>query len=117
MRHLGFGASRTRPHTPTLATCPPACLPAWRQVIYAIKTRNGEVFLRLRKNNGDMSCFEEEELTEAELQFKAERGGGNYGAGTKEMQVGGRGGWVGVWSGENVISGSAWQLECVCRGV
>ena len=92
---------------------PPTRLPAWRQVIYAIKTRNGEVFLRLRKNNGDMSCFEEEELTEAELQFKAERGGGNYGAGTKEMQVGRRGGWV-IWE---KWSGSSWQLECVCRGV
>ena len=31
--------------------------------------------------------LQEEELTEAEKQFKAERGGGNYGAGTKEMQV------------------------------
>lgn len=30
---------------------------------------------------------QEEELTEAEKAFKAERGGGNYGAGTKEMQV------------------------------
>ncbi len=36
---------------------------------------------------------QEEELTEAEKQFKAERGGGNYGAGTKEMQVGGCGWW------------------------
>lgn len=33
-------------------------------------------------------CEQEEELTEAEKLFKAERGGGNYGAGTKEMQVG-----------------------------
>jgi hypothetical protein len=56
------------------------------QVIYAIKTRNGEVYLKLKKNFGDMSALEEEELTEAEKQFKAERGGGNYGAGTKEMQ-------------------------------
>lgn len=30
---------------------------------------------------------QEEELTETEKMFKAERGGGNYGAGTKEMQV------------------------------
>ncbi|KAI7844917.1 hypothetical protein COHA_001565 [Chlorella ohadii] len=56
------------------------------QVIYAIKTRNGQVYLRLKRNFGDMSALEEEELTEAEKQFKAERGGGNYGAGTKEMQ-------------------------------
>lgn len=56
------------------------------QVIYAIKTRNGEVYLKLRKNYGDMSALEEEELTEAEKQFKSERSGGNYGSGTKEMQ-------------------------------
>jgi tetratricopeptide (TPR) repeat protein len=56
------------------------------QVIYAIKTRNGEVYLRLRKNYGDMSALEEEELTEAEKQFRSERAGGNYGSGTKEMQ-------------------------------
>lgn len=56
------------------------------QVIYAIKTRNGEVYLRLKRNYGDMSALEEEELTEAEMQFRNERAGGNYGAGTKEMQ-------------------------------
>jgi len=56
------------------------------QVIYAIKTRNGEVYLRLKRNFGDMSALEEEELTEAEKQFRAERSGGNYGLGTKEMQ-------------------------------
>lgn len=56
------------------------------QVIYAIKTRNGEVYLKLKKNYGDMSALEEEELTEAEKQFKAERSGGNYGSGTKEVQ-------------------------------
>lgn len=57
------------------------------QVIYAIKTRNGEVYLKLKKNFGDMTQLEEEELTEAERMFRAERGGGNYGAGTKEMQA------------------------------
>lgn len=56
------------------------------QVIYAIKTRNGDVYMRLKRNFGDMSALQEEELTEAEKMFKAERGGGNYGAGTKEMQ-------------------------------
>ncbi len=64
---------------------------ASKQVIYAIKTRNGEVFLRLKNNNGDMSALEMEELTEAERRFMAERSGGNYGAGTTEMQV--MGGW------------------------
>lgn len=57
------------------------------QVIYAIKTRNGEVYMRLKRNYGDMSALEEEELTEAEKQFREERSGGNYGAGTKEMQA------------------------------
>jgi tetratricopeptide (TPR) repeat protein len=57
------------------------------QVIYAIKTRNGEVYMRLKKNYGDMSALEEEELTEAEKKFREERSGGNYGAGTKEMQA------------------------------
>ncbi|KAL4426075.1 hypothetical protein ABPG77_007871 [Micractinium sp. CCAP 211/92] len=56
------------------------------QVIYAIKTRNGDVYMRLKRNFGDMSALQEEELTEAEKMFKKERGGGNYGAGTKEMQ-------------------------------
>lgn len=56
------------------------------QVIYAIKTRNGQVYLKLAKRNGDMSIFEEEELTDAEKAFKAERAGGNYSFGTKELQ-------------------------------
>lgn len=56
------------------------------QVVYAIKTRNGQVYLKLKRNFGDLSAFEEQELTEAEKMFKAERGGGNYGAGTKEIQ-------------------------------
>lgn len=35
-----------------------------------------------------MGCMslQEEELSEAEKRFKMERGGGNYGVGTKEMQ-------------------------------
>jgi hypothetical protein len=57
------------------------------QVVYAIKTRNGEVYLKLKRNYGDMSALEEEELTEAEKQYKAERMGGNYGSGSKEMQA------------------------------
>jgi tetratricopeptide (TPR) repeat protein len=36
---------------------------------------------------GDLSCFEEIEMTEAEKQWKNERAGGNYGAGTKEIQA------------------------------
>lgn len=57
------------------------------QVVYAIKTRNGDVYMKIRRNFGDMSALQEEELTDAEKQFKSERGGGNYGAGTKEMQA------------------------------
>ncbi|KAL4854760.1 hypothetical protein ACK3TF_004676 [Chlorella vulgaris] len=56
------------------------------QVIYAIKTRNGDVYLQLKRNFGDMSALQEVELSESELMFKGERSGGNYGAGTKEMQ-------------------------------
>ena len=35
-----------------------------------------------------MAIFKEKELTEAEKRFNQERAGGNYGAGTKELQVG-----------------------------
>lgn len=31
--------------------------------------------------------LQDEQLTEAEKRFRLERGGGNYGAGTKEMQA------------------------------
>lgn len=37
--------------------------------------------------DGDLSCFEEREMTEAEKKWKSERAGGNYGAGTKEIQA------------------------------
>lgn len=57
------------------------------QVMYAIKTRNGQVYLRMRKLYGDLSALEAEDLTEVEKMFRAERGGGNYGAGTKEKQA------------------------------
>ncbi|KAK9803594.1 hypothetical protein WJX72_003213 [[Myrmecia] bisecta] len=56
------------------------------QVVYAIKTRSGEVYMKLLKMNGDMSALEEEELTEEAKRFKLERSGGNYGAGTKQIQ-------------------------------
>lgn len=57
------------------------------QVIYAIKTRNGQLYLKLRKGDGSLDIFQEEELTEMEKRFKEERGGGNYGEGTKELQA------------------------------
>lgn len=56
------------------------------QVMYAIRTRNGEVYLNIKKNNGDLSVLEGEDLDDVEAQWRAERGGGNYGAGTQEMQ-------------------------------
>lgn len=56
------------------------------QVMYALKTRNGDVYLKLEAREGDLSCFEAREMTEAEKQWQAERAGGNYGAGTKEIQ-------------------------------
>mmetsp|Transcript_40745 Transcript_40745/g.103203 ORF Transcript_40745/g.103203 Transcript_40745/m.103203 type:complete len:348 (+) Transcript_40745:113-1156(+) len=56
------------------------------QVMYAIRTRNGQVYLNIKRNYGDMTAMEGQEMDEAEAQWRAERGGGNYGAGTKEMQ-------------------------------
>jgi len=56
------------------------------QVIYAIRTRNGEVYMMLKRNFGDTTMLEPEEMDEAERMWRQERGGGNYGAGTKEMQ-------------------------------
>eukprot|EP01023_Acetabularia_acetabulum_P018232 TRINITY_DN1920_c0_g1_i1.p1 TRINITY_DN1920_c0_g1~~TRINITY_DN1920_c0_g1_i1.p1 ORF type:complete len:361 (-),score=69.46 TRINITY_DN1920_c0_g1_i1:182-1171(-) len=57
------------------------------QVMYAIRTRNGDVYLKLQKMNGDLSALSgEEELTAAEKQWRGEQAGGNYGAGTREMQ-------------------------------
>jgi hypothetical protein len=55
--------------------------------MYAIKTRNGEVYLNIRSSGGDTSALELEQLSDAERRFRLERGGGNYGAGTKEVQA------------------------------
>lgn len=122
------------------------------QTMYAIKTRNGDLYFKIKKMYGDLSAFEvrhhalgdltflpakadfapfllvqyalpscgelsadtmplyklwnyypedqsllvsasplmatqEDSVSEAEKQFKRERGGGNYGAGTKELQM------------------------------
>jgi len=53
------------------------------QVMFAIKTRNGNVFLELEKRDGDLSCFE----TNKASRFLKERNSGNYGSGTMEMQM------------------------------
>lgn len=52
------------------------------QVMYAMKTRSGDIAMVLEKRGGDLSCFEYEKND----RFKAERAGGNYGLGTKEVQ-------------------------------
>ena len=54
------------------------------QVVYAIKNRNGDIYLKMRKMNGDLSALEQNEKSS---QMAAERAGGNYGAGTKEQQM------------------------------
>eukprot|EP01025_Chloroclados_australasicus_P069693 TRINITY_DN986_c0_g1_i1.p1 TRINITY_DN986_c0_g1~~TRINITY_DN986_c0_g1_i1.p1 ORF type:complete len:325 (+),score=46.04 TRINITY_DN986_c0_g1_i1:175-1149(+) len=57
------------------------------QVMYAVRTRNGDVYLQLQKMYGDLSALSGEEvLTSAEKQWRSEQSGGNYGAGTREMQ-------------------------------
>ncbi len=53
--------------------------------MYAIRTRNGDVYLKIKRNNGDMSMLQDESDA-AERNWKKERNGGNYGAGTKEIQ-------------------------------
>lgn len=57
------------------------------QIMYAIRTRNGEVYLKIKRNFGDMSALQDEDSDAAEKKWKSERRGGNYGAGTKEMQA------------------------------
>jgi hypothetical protein len=57
------------------------------QIMYAIRTRSGNVYLKIKRNFGDMSALEDEDMDEAEKRWRAERRGGNYGAGTKEMQA------------------------------
>ncbi|DBB14040.1 hypothetical protein WJX82_011515 [Trebouxia sp. C0006] len=56
------------------------------QVMYAIKTRNGQVYMKLQSNGGDTSVMQDA-ATEFSKQFKAERSGGDYGEGTREMQT------------------------------
>jgi|TARA_B100000401_G_scaffold13515_1_gene8494 tetratricopeptide (TPR) repeat protein len=53
------------------------------QVMYAIKNRNGDIYLKMKRMFGDLSAME----VEKNSAFKSERAGGNYGAGTKEQQM------------------------------
>lgn len=54
------------------------------QIMYAIRTRNGGLFFQFEKRDGDMSFLE---MDNSDLDFKKERRGGNYGAGTREVQM------------------------------
>ncbi|GIL82008.1 hypothetical protein Vretimale_1567 [Volvox reticuliferus] len=57
------------------------------QIMYAIRTRSGTVYMKLKRNFGDLSALEEDGTDAAEKMWKKERAGGNYGAGTKEIQA------------------------------
>lgn len=57
---------------------------SYGQVMYAIKNRNGDIYLKMIDMDGDVSALEQNEKSSA---FKNERAGGNYGAGTKEQQM------------------------------
>ncbi|EFJ43470.1 hypothetical protein VOLCADRAFT_76718 [Volvox carteri f. nagariensis] len=57
------------------------------QIMYAIRTRSGTVYMKLKRNFGDLSALEEDGVDAAEKMWKKERAGGNYGAGTKEIQA------------------------------
>ena len=53
------------------------------QVMYAMRTRAGEIFLQMEARGGDMSPLTEEvDRTQAQI----ESAGGNYGIGTRELQ-------------------------------
>ena len=56
---------------------------SYGQVVYAIKNRNGDIYLQMQKMNGDLSSLEASKSSA----YKSERAGGNYGAGTKEQQM------------------------------
>jgi hypothetical protein len=55
------------------------------QIMYAIRTRSGTVYLKIKRNFGDMSALVDDSDS-SEKMWKKERAGGNYGAGTKEIQ-------------------------------
>jgi len=57
---------------------------SYGQVIYAMKNRNGDIYLQMKRMNGDLSALD---FTEKNSGFKSERGAGNYGSGTKEQQM------------------------------
>jgi len=56
----------------------------YSQVKYAIKNRNGDVYLQLERRGGDLSIFEPEE--EGDKEFLKERGAGDVGNATVQKQ-------------------------------
>jgi len=56
------------------------------QTIYAIRTRNGKVYLKLKRMFGDLSALQEEEISPEEKMWKSEAAGGNVGYGTRQIQ-------------------------------
>mmetsp|Transcript_36272 Transcript_36272/g.43806 ORF Transcript_36272/g.43806 Transcript_36272/m.43806 type:complete len:334 (+) Transcript_36272:68-1069(+) len=52
------------------------------QVMYAMKTRSGGIYMQLEKNYGDLSKMERTKSNA----FLRERAGGNYGSGTAQLQ-------------------------------
>eukprot|EP00471_Norrisiella_sphaerica_P004673 CAMPEP_0184487546 /NCGR_PEP_ID=MMETSP0113_2-20130426/10186_1 /TAXON_ID=91329 /ORGANISM="Norrisiella sphaerica, Strain BC52" /LENGTH=265 /DNA_ID=CAMNT_0026869901 /DNA_START=245 /DNA_END=1042 /DNA_ORIENTATION=+ len=54
------------------------------QIMYAIKTRVGGLYFKFEKRDGDMSFLE---FDNKDGEFRKERAGGNYGAGTREVQM------------------------------
>lgn len=54
------------------------------QIMYAIRTRNGGLFFRFEKRDGDLGFLEQDN---SDKNFKSERNGGNYGVGTREVQM------------------------------
>jgi len=56
------------------------------QTLYAIRTRNGKVYLKLKRMFGDVSALQDEEMSEDEKMWKREQAGGNVGFGTRQIQ-------------------------------
>lgn len=54
------------------------------QVMFAMKTRNGDVYMQFRKCNGDLTAIE---AVSEDAAHQRERNSGNYGEGTKELQL------------------------------
>ncbi|GAB5367374.1 hypothetical protein AAMO2058_001224800 [Amorphochlora amoebiformis] len=54
------------------------------QIMYAIRTRVGGLYFKFEKRDGDMSFLE---IDTKDVEFRKERRGGNYGAGTREVQM------------------------------